>query len=725
MLDGHESPDAEASPGGLPGPGPAARTGWPRIAGTGTGPGTRAATRTRTRPRKETQTETSRAARQSLEGWLDLRYGDPLGEQHRWALLPPGKLLRPVLLLESAAAVGGKTEQVEPVATGFELMHAGSLIHDDIIDGDELRRGRAATHCRYGADRAIVGADALFFAVFETLGECRRRGVADRLITDATAVIAEAGLDVTRGATMELDLSGSLHDDIDTYLEVARLKTAALLRAACRTGAVLAGGTAEQTAALTEFGEALGIAFQIQDDLLPYVRPRGRRRGDGVAGKSRTSDLRNGRPVLPHLLAQSLGGHADRALLAELLAGDADEELRQERLHRLLETTGALKAAQQAADSHLDRCRRALEVLPPSPHRHHLAMLADQYTGRARRATTTHASASTKTGAARATEPADGNPVRATPAAGEKPSRGGPVERPGVIAALGRLPGHMWRELFISYRFNSNDLWSTVVPAFCFVVAAVRHAGLGAYSGTVTVAGAVLYFWLFIYGSSLINQITGVEEDRLNKPFRPLVTGDSTMRGAKRRLAAVHVLFPALGLLLGVVEWALLWQLLFMLHYAWGGHRHWFAKNLLIALGVVSQLAAAWQMVTPITTAVWHWILTMAAMTFLIIGVQDLRDVEGDRTLDRRTMPIVLGDIPCRIYFAGSSVALFPLTHFVMVEPAGFHWWTAAIDAVLAGLSLLLAGRVLLLRTPAQDHLTQRFVEWWYTFVLASAVVLL
>jgi 4-hydroxybenzoate polyprenyltransferase len=287
------------------------------------------------------------------------------------------------------------------------------------------------------------------------------------------------------------------------------------------------------------------------------------------------------------------------------------------------------------------------------------------------------------------------------------------------------LPRRIWREIWVSYRFNANDLWSTVVPASCFVIAAVRYAGLGALETASTIAGAVPYFWLFIYGSSLINQITGVEEDTLNKPFRPLVTGDSTMRGAKRRLAGVHILFPALGLLLGVVEWALCWQLLFMLHYAWGGHRHWFTKNLLIALGVVSQLAAAWQMVTPITGTVWQWIATMSVLTFVIIGVQDLRDIEGDRTLNRRTMPIALGETTCRIYFSVSFVALLPVTHYVMVAPAGFHWWTVAIDAVLLALSVILAARVLMFRSPQQDHRTQRFVEWWYTFVLASGVVLL
>jgi geranylgeranyl diphosphate synthase type I len=319
--------------------------------------------------------------------------GDPLAAQHRWTLLPPGKLLRPVLLLESAAAVGGDrvVHQAEPVAAGLELMHAGSLVHDDIIDGDELRRGRAATHCRFGVDRAVIGADALFFAVFETLGEARARGVPDRRIADATAVVAEAGLAITRGATMELDLSGALHgepgregsQDTDPYLEMARLKTAALLRAACRLGAVLADGTAEQADALSEFGEALGIGFQIQDDLLPYADCSGRRAAD-ARGKPKTSDLRNRRPVLPLLLAYRNGGPEERRLLAELLAGDggtsaAHEEERQACLHRLLVATGALEAARHTSEHYFERCRKALEVLPPTPHRDRLAELADYF----------------------------------------------------------------------------------------------------------------------------------------------------------------------------------------------------------------------------------------------------------------------------------------------------------------------------------------------------------
>lgn len=323
--------------------------------------------------------DTRAAARDSLQHWLDLRAGDPLTEAHRWALLPPGKLLRPVLLLEAAAAVGGSLHRVAPVAAGFELLHVGSLVHDDIIDRDEIRRGRAATHVRFGADRAIIAADALFFGIFRTLEECRRRGATDRAVADATAIIAQAGLDITRGATLELDLSGRPHGDIDGYLELARLKTAALLRAACRTGAVLVGAPAEQAEALGEFGEALGLAFQIQDDLLPYEHPE---QGTESGGKPRTSDLRNGRPALPLLLAYRDGGEPAREELRALFADEGEETVRQERLHRLLTETGALKSAREFADGALDRCRRALAVLPDSPHRDRLTALVDRYSAR-------------------------------------------------------------------------------------------------------------------------------------------------------------------------------------------------------------------------------------------------------------------------------------------------------------------------------------------------------
>ena len=160
----------------------------------------------------------------------------------RHSLLPAGKLFRPCLLLAGAQAVGGDPMSVLPAAVAAEFGHVGSLIHDDIIDADAVRRGRPAAHRKYGVDEAIVAGDLLFFSLFECLAECRDRGVpADRVVT-AVAAIARAGMDLCRGQSLEARLTGGRVFEVGPYLEMVRLKTAALFRAACEVGGILGGG---------------------------------------------------------------------------------------------------------------------------------------------------------------------------------------------------------------------------------------------------------------------------------------------------------------------------------------------------------------------------------------------------------------------------------------------------------------------------------------------------
>ena len=202
----------------------------------------------------------------------------------RYALLPTGKLFRPRLLLESCGAVGGSIEQVIPAAIGSECGHIASLIHDDIIDGDELRRGRASVHNRFGAGDAILSGDMLIFHLFRCLSECYERDVPAPRVVAALRSTAGAGLDLCRGQSLEAEICGNLDCGIAAYIDVARLKTAAFFRGACETGAILGGGTPEQIAALASYGEQLGIAFQIHDDLLCYI---GSERRDGQARRQR------------------------------------------------------------------------------------------------------------------------------------------------------------------------------------------------------------------------------------------------------------------------------------------------------------------------------------------------------------------------------------------------------------------------------------------------------
>ncbi|MET8763306.1 polyprenyl synthetase family protein [Lentzea sp. NPDC004782] len=301
---------------------------------------------------------------------------DPLHSVLEHALNVPGKLTRPTLLIESALAVGGAAGDVLPAAVGTEFGHVASLIHDDIIDHDDERRGQPAVHARYGVDTAIVAGDALIFQLFRCLAECRKAGVADDRIVTALEILADCGKDLCRGQQLETEIGRRRLRSLHVYLEMIELKTAALFSGACRSGAVLAGGREEWVRALGTYGSGLGIAFQIWDDLLPYV-------GDPAAtGKPAASDLRNRRLTLPILLAYRNGGLSAAEVLDAALDGEITDDITLEAAVRAVEdvlrTTGAIDASADMARGYAATAKQVLEVLPPSASRDRLAGLADR-----------------------------------------------------------------------------------------------------------------------------------------------------------------------------------------------------------------------------------------------------------------------------------------------------------------------------------------------------------
>jgi geranylgeranyl diphosphate synthase type I len=294
-----------------------------------------------------------------------------LDEICRYALVPCGKLFRPILLLESALAVGGEARAVLPAAVGAECGHVASLIHDDIIDDDDLRRGRPSVQYKFGIGDAIVAGDALIFDMFAGLAECQGRGVPDARVVMALASVARAGVDLCRGQSLEAEVCRNLNFDAGLYLTVARLKTASFFRGACESGAILGGGPAEWVRALATYGDRLGVAFQIHDDLLSYTSD------STTTGKPATSDVHNGRLTLPVILAYEGGRSTERAQIRDALTshGDAAEALAT--LTALLTTTGAVAAAAGIARNYAKTSRDALEVMPPTPSRDRLIWLAD------------------------------------------------------------------------------------------------------------------------------------------------------------------------------------------------------------------------------------------------------------------------------------------------------------------------------------------------------------
>jgi len=321
------------------------------------------------------RSESGRLLRQELDRRWPGRT-DHLSAIIRYALIPAGKLLRPIMTLHAAEAVGGDPARVLPAALGMEYLHVATLVHDDIIDGDATRRGRSAVPAAYGLANAILAGDHLIFSAFESIVECSRAGVpADRVVT-ATDVLAGAGADLCRGEALEAQLVGDPDTSVAQYLEMIRLKTGALLRAVCHIGAVLGGAGPALAEQLARYGEHVGMAFQIRDDLLPYSLP-GR-----ATGKPATSDLTNGRPTLPVMLAYQTGTDAQRQDLASALNRGCSDATDLQRVREVLAETGALDGAFRQAAAYGERARHELASLVPSPGVAVLAVIARWATAR-------------------------------------------------------------------------------------------------------------------------------------------------------------------------------------------------------------------------------------------------------------------------------------------------------------------------------------------------------
>lgn len=304
------------------------------------------------------------------------RDGDQLGSISEYALVPPGKMLRPLLVLESARSVGGFSEDLTELALAVEYLHVATLVHDDIIDGDGTRRGRPSVQAAFGLPAAIVVGDGLVLETFAALAGSRPESVSDADIVAVVAVIASAGLSLCRGQLLEAEFLGDLDCGVDQYLTMAQLKTGVLFESACRIGAIL--GTRRQgwIDALGMFGRYLGAAFQIRDDLLAF---------DGTSapiGKPRESDLRNRRPTLPMLLAYQRATGSDRRRLEQDFRGELPGEDSYARVRGIVETTGAREAAGEYAAEMISRAKDCLVELPAGEGTDILGQIADYAFGR-------------------------------------------------------------------------------------------------------------------------------------------------------------------------------------------------------------------------------------------------------------------------------------------------------------------------------------------------------
>jgi octaprenyl-diphosphate synthase len=271
-----------------------------------------------------------------------------------------GKRLRPLLLLMAARACGYKGRAHIELAAVVEFIHTATLLHDDVVDQSELRRGRQTANASFGNAASVLVGDFLYSRSFQMMVSVESMAVM-RVLADVTNTIAE-------GEVLQLLNVHNADTTLAAYLEVIRRKTAKLFEAAGRLGAMLAGVDARTEEALARYGAHLGTAFQLVDDVLDYS-------GDPEeTGKNVGDDLREGKPTLPLIYAM-LHGTPEEASLVRL-AIEQGGEASLFNVLAAMRRTKALEYTRGQAVGEADAARALIGPLPPSPHKDALLALA-------------------------------------------------------------------------------------------------------------------------------------------------------------------------------------------------------------------------------------------------------------------------------------------------------------------------------------------------------------
>lgn len=264
-----------------------------------------------------------------------------------------GKRLRPAFVALSAAATGKpfSKERVNRVGACMEVIHMASLIHDDIIDKSLTRRGKPTAVSLYGSPESVLSGDALLGNAMVALAEDGD--------LEIIKVVAESVQAMAAGEVEEHVARGEFDLDTETYLRILDLKTASFIRACCEVGGIIAGASPEQRTALRDYGQHVGMAFQLVDDILDY---RGK---DTETGKPHAIDFRDGQATLPFIVLRDQLSEAERQVLRSRFGnGVSDDEVRM--ICSWMESRGSFKESDDWARSEADAARTCLEKFEES-----------------------------------------------------------------------------------------------------------------------------------------------------------------------------------------------------------------------------------------------------------------------------------------------------------------------------------------------------------------------
>jgi octaprenyl-diphosphate synthase len=272
-----------------------------------------------------------------------------------------GKRLRPLSVLLAARACGYEGTKHIDLAAIIEFIHTSTLLHDDVVDGSELRRNRDTANIVWGNEAAVLVGDFLYSRSFQMMVEIGSMRVME-ILAHATNRIAE-------GEVLQLLNAKDPDTDERRYMEVIERKTATLFEAGTRLGAVLAESPAPIEQAMADFGRNLGIAFQLIDDALDYSS------SNAELGKNVGDDLDEGKPTMPILRAMAMGNPEQRQMLREAIEHGGRERI--DEVIAAIASTDAIAYTAQLARDYARKAKESLALLPPSDSADALAAMAD------------------------------------------------------------------------------------------------------------------------------------------------------------------------------------------------------------------------------------------------------------------------------------------------------------------------------------------------------------
>ncbi|MCX6641512.1 MAG: polyprenyl synthetase family protein [bacterium] len=276
-----------------------------------------------------------------------------LYEPIRYFLGIGGKRLRPILLIFSAQAVGGKTDDALDAAVAIELLHNFTLVHDDIMDHDHLRRGQATVHVRWDESVAILAGDGLIGLAYRQLMK-----LPGQHLTTVCRLFTEGVVEVCEGQAYDKEFEALDDVTLDDYFRMIGKKTGRLITMATEIGAILGGGTEEEIAILTEYGSIIGTAFQIQDDLLDIMQ------SEEIIGKTYGSDVKAGKKTFLMVKSLETAGSSAWGKLKTLLNTSEITNDQLLEIRTLFDEMQIFKSAEDEIRHYFDTANRVLDKFP-------------------------------------------------------------------------------------------------------------------------------------------------------------------------------------------------------------------------------------------------------------------------------------------------------------------------------------------------------------------------